>query len=113
MPGRFRHADFTVNRSKSGVVVTLSAARSSASLTPVNADPMMLNLGSDHLLLQASQDCFALAYRRSHGGRIKLRYTLNRGNLMFGGFARNHLGDQLLLILRWTRVALLRSMTRW
>src|ERR1035438_1827486 len=67
----------------------------SASRTRVNAGAMMLNLRCDHLFLQASQNCLALAYRQSHGGRRELLYTLNRGNFVLGGLARNHLRNQL------------------
>src|ERR1035437_10758906 len=60
-----------------------------------NAGAMMLNLRCDHLFLQASQNCVALAYRQSHGGRRELLYTLNHGNFVLGGLARNHLRNQL------------------
>ena len=89
------HADVTVYRPKSGLVVALRAERLSASRTRVNAGAMMLNLRCDHLFLQASQNCLALAYRQSHGGRRELLYTLNRGNFVLGGLARNHIRNQL------------------
>src|ERR1039457_6977000 len=89
------HADVTVYRPKSGLVVALRAERLSASRTRVNAGAMMLNLRCDHLFLQASQNCLALAYRQSQGGRRELLYTLNRGNFVLGGLARNHLRNQL------------------
>src|ERR1039458_6326176 len=89
------HADVTVYRPKSGLGVALRAERLSASRTRVNAGAMTLNLRCDHLFLQASQNCLALAYRQSHGGRRELLYTLNRGNFVLGGLARNHIRNQL------------------
>src|SRR5450631_1595325 len=89
------HSDVTVYRPKSGLVVALRAERLSASRTRENGGAMMLNLRCDHLFLQASQNCLALAYRESQGGRRELLYTLNRGNFVLGGLARNHLSNQL------------------